>query len=194
MESTAPFRDHYGTRNAHAWFHLDRSSTPLLKKDEGGTNAQLYNPSKISDISPESQKTVQEDWVQSVSESGIKCFRIGSDLAQAPGRKMYKSANPNLKNPATNSKPKKIRCCMFFGAEVANFLSSKDLLPYTSCSLFLNQMTFQQFVCLFLGALVPREIWLFFQTISKNVDVFVRFWTVVRHAKNKRFCKWLRDD
>lgn len=122
MESTAPFRYHHGPRNAHVWFHSERSSTSLwheiTKWRSVYKNATAQ--SLCTDIFLESHGKVSGRYER---ESASQNWRTLGPGTGTP-KKIYKSGNPNLKNPATDSKPKKIRCCMFFGAKVANFLFS----------------------------------------------------------------------
>ena len=122
MESTAPFRYHHGPRNAHVWFHSERSSTSLWNEITKwrGMYKNATAQSLYTDIFPESHGKVSGRYERESISQNWRTLGPGTGTP----KKIYKSANPNLKNPATDSKPKKIRCCMFFGAKVANFLFS----------------------------------------------------------------------
>ena len=134
-------------------FGFIRNDRPLFyemrsRSDEVSKKTQLHNDSTQTYFRSHTG-TFQEGMTAKVYlRTGGRLVRKLENRKLWNRKKIHKSANPNFKNPAIDFKPKEIRCCMFFGAKVANILFSTYSPLYF---LFPNQVTFQQIVCSFPG-------------------------------------------
>ena len=92
------------------WFLLDRPSPSSWNK--------IINYVQAPDSTISLYRNISGFTGEPFRKIGWKVFQ---NFVRAPQRKMHKSANPNLKNPAANSNPKMIRWCTFFSGRSCRF-------------------------------------------------------------------------
>jgi hypothetical protein len=127
-------------RPCFVWFLLDRPSPSSWNK--------IINYVQAPDSTIPLYRNISGFTGEPFRKIGWKVFQ---NFVRAPQRKMHKSANPNLKNPAANSKPKMIRWCTFFLGQKLQISHLVHTCCHTNAQVS-YRMAFPRFVWLFLGA------------------------------------------
>ena len=122
------------------WFLLDRPSPSSWNK--------IINYVQAPDSTISLYRNISGFTGEPFRKIGWKVFQ---NFVRAPQRKMHKSANPNLKNPAANSNPKMIRWCTFFFGQKLQISHLVHTCCHTNAQVS-YRMAFPRFVWLFLGA------------------------------------------